>query len=326
MRTKILYILVSSSNDLYLEQAFVSMYSVKYYMPDAHIALLVDSETNKSFDAPKRKKLLCYIDELISIDIDFKYTPVQRSRILKTSARKYIKGDFLFLDTDTVLTGTLYEIDNFQFNLGAVSDLHQYLDVHFTRKTILKQLKKAFNYKPLSVKYYFNSGVIFAKDNKDVHSFYDRWNSLWLNGLSKGLYRDQLSLLITNEELKHPIIEMDGIYNVQLTMSLKYFPESKILHYFNMHRNSISPVFTEGFLDIVKSKGYIDIKLKDQIINCKKIFNTPSIIITDDDAIVYNDPIFYSIMDVYRHNKTAYQILSFGIRLYKLLIKVIIPN
>lgn len=323
MKTKLLYVLVSSDNDLYLEQAFVSMYSAKYYMPDAHITLLVDSETNKSFDNPKRKNFLCYTDELIYIDIDSKYTPIQRSRILKTSARKYVKGDFLFLDTDTILTGTLYEIDNFQFNLGAVSDLHQYFDVHFTKNMLLKELKKGFNYKPSNVKYYFNSGVFFAKDNESVHYFYDKWNSLWIEGASKGLYRDQPSLLITNETLGHPIVEMDGIYNCQLSMSLKYFPKSKILHYFNMYKSRISHVFTKEFLYTVKYTGCINENLKSQIINCKNSFRTPSIIITDDDAVVYNDGIFYEIVDVYRCNKTAYKILNLIVHLYRLLVKLL---
>ena len=41
MKTKIVYVLVSTDKDFYLEQAYVSMYSAKYHMPDAHIALLV---------------------------------------------------------------------------------------------------------------------------------------------------------------------------------------------------------------------------------------------------------------------------------------------
>lgn len=322
MKTKILYILVSSDSDIYLEQAFVSMYSARYYMPDAHIALLTDSKTNESFDNPRRKNLLRFVDELIPIDLGSEYTAVQRSRILKTSARKYTKGDFIFLDTDTVLTDSIYEIDDFQFNIGAVCDLHQYFDINITRNGVLKNLRTFANYKPSNIKYYFNSGVIYAKDNIETHAFYEKWNSLWRDGQAKGLYLDQPSFLITNEELHHPIIEMNGIYNCQIAVSLEFFSKSKILHYFNSYSNCISPVFTKDFMKTIKC-GSLSQDQEKQIINCKNSFKTPSIILTDDNAIVYNDRIFYSIMDIYKHNRTAYKLLTLGVRIYSFLVKTI---
>lgn len=35
MKTKIIYVLVSNENDCYLEQALVSIYSLRLYNPDA---------------------------------------------------------------------------------------------------------------------------------------------------------------------------------------------------------------------------------------------------------------------------------------------------
>ncbi len=45
--TKFLYILVSGQTDIYCEQTYVSMLSLKHYNPDAEISLLVDDETDK---------------------------------------------------------------------------------------------------------------------------------------------------------------------------------------------------------------------------------------------------------------------------------------
>lgn len=39
MKTKIVYVIISSDDDIYLEQAYISMFSAKYYMPDCHIKL-----------------------------------------------------------------------------------------------------------------------------------------------------------------------------------------------------------------------------------------------------------------------------------------------
>lgn len=41
MKTKIIYVLVSNENDCYLEQALVSIYSLRLYNPDANLLLLV---------------------------------------------------------------------------------------------------------------------------------------------------------------------------------------------------------------------------------------------------------------------------------------------
>ena len=53
MKTKIVYVLVSSPKDLYLEMAYVSMCSVKHHNPDATIVLVVDSATNASFTSTR---------------------------------------------------------------------------------------------------------------------------------------------------------------------------------------------------------------------------------------------------------------------------------
>ena len=50
MKTKIIYVLVSNENDCYLEQALVSIYSLRLYNPDANLLLLVDEETSSIYN------------------------------------------------------------------------------------------------------------------------------------------------------------------------------------------------------------------------------------------------------------------------------------
>lgn len=49
------YVLVSSRNDLYYEQALMSAFSLRNLMPDANIILLVDSKTEDSINSPEQK-------------------------------------------------------------------------------------------------------------------------------------------------------------------------------------------------------------------------------------------------------------------------------
>ena len=56
-------------------------------------------------------KLKDMIDETIVIDLPHEYTNKEKSRILKTNMRNYVKGDFLFIESDGVVSDkSLYEI------------------------------------------------------------------------------------------------------------------------------------------------------------------------------------------------------------------------
>ena len=123
MKTKLLYVLVSNTNDIYLEQAHISICSAKYYMPDCHITLLVDDKTDKAMDENCRK-ILKNVDEYIVIPLSKDTSEHVRSRLLKCGARNYVKGDFLYIDTDTIITKPLYEIDDVGYSIAATWDSH----------------------------------------------------------------------------------------------------------------------------------------------------------------------------------------------------------
>ena len=87
MKTKIVYVVVSSPDDIYLEQAYISMYSLKYFMPDAYIVMLTDKITSMTL-VEKRKEEVKYVDDMVVIDYDVnEYNAQQRSRQLKTNIR-----------------------------------------------------------------------------------------------------------------------------------------------------------------------------------------------------------------------------------------------
>ena len=68
MKTKLLYVLVSSPEDNYLEMAHISITSAKYYMPDCHVVLLVDDQTDRLMD-DDRRKILKNVDEYVGDQI-----------------------------------------------------------------------------------------------------------------------------------------------------------------------------------------------------------------------------------------------------------------
>ena len=124
MKTKIIYVLVSNENDCYLEQALVSIYSLRLYNPDANLLLLVDEETSRTLENGIRKLILNYVSKLVIVDVPFHYSKQQKSRYIKTSLRSQVIGDFLFIDCDTIINEELKDIDNLSCEIAAVPDCH----------------------------------------------------------------------------------------------------------------------------------------------------------------------------------------------------------
>ncbi len=271
MKTKIVYVLVSNPSDIYLEQAYISMYSAKYYMPDVHITLITDNHTEKTFFDVIRKKELCYVDELIVVDLDSSFTAQKRSRVLKTSVRKYIKGDFLFIDCDTIIVKPLYEIDQCQADIAACWDTHALFRNNPFRDMCLKHTKK-IGCSIENEDYYFNSGIIYVKETPLTHDFYKQWNKYYLEGYSNGIAMDQPSFAKTNIQMNHVVQTLDDIWNCELKYGVKFLNDAKIVHYLctNKSKTKDSQLFLlndKSVLEEIKKTGIINKAIKQIIID-----------------------------------------------------------
>ena len=106
---QIVYVLIANENNLYLEEFWVSIFSVRLIHSDINIKVLVDVDTEKMIIS--RPKLMALISEMIVVPTPRGYNAKQRSRQIKTSIREIIKGPFLFIDTDTVVCKSLMSIN-----------------------------------------------------------------------------------------------------------------------------------------------------------------------------------------------------------------------
>lgn len=290
MKTKALYVLVSNDEDLYLEQAFISISSLKRHNPDMFVVVLMDDKTSKGLIA-KRKNILSLIDERNIVEFDPQWNSLKRSRYLKTSARKYVTGDFLFIDTDTIIVSSLAEIDNCSYDLAAVKDAHTSIDKLYVDRT--KELADKINFSLSNKITCYNSGVFYVKDNDTTRSFYEQWHNLWVKGSNLGVFQDQPSLNILNQQL-HIIGEIDGTWNCQLLRNgLNFFANAKIVHYYNMYtrwKGSFygNPYyFTDKNLYLkMKSTMQIDSELDNNLLNYASCFSNEVEIISGDNLIL----------------------------------------
>ncbi|WP_455668105.1 putative nucleotide-diphospho-sugar transferase [Phocaeicola sp.] len=306
MKTKIVYILVSRDTDIYLEQAYISMFSVKYHMADAYITLVIDKQTEQSFKLERRNRLLQYINELITVDVPSTYTAMQRSRILKTSARKYVKGDFLFVDTDTIVLGDLSEVDDWQVDIAACQDSHASFAENPYRDMCMRD-GKLLGWPINKEKIYFNSGVLYVKDNVRTHEFYQKWNENWLLGTKVNVFMDQPSFAKTNYEFEHIVEVLDDVWNCELKHGIRYLKDAKILHYLctNISRPGNKQIFLLNEKDVfedIKKIGLISNEIKEVINDPFKGIVTPTHLFSGQDLYFFKSGLYTLASFLYYHN------------------------
>lgn len=306
MKTKLLYVLVSDYSDIYLEQAYISMYSAKFYMPDIHITLLTDKCTSQTFTGLRKEKMK-YVDELVIINLDIGYTTAQRSRILKTSARKHINGDFLFIDTDTIIVKPLCDIDGVDCSVCACWDSHSSFRSNPYRTMCLKQ-GHLLNWPIENETDYFNSGVIYAKDDKTAHEFYKQWNSFWLESHKMGVDMDQPAFAKANYAMGHIVNRLDDVWNCELKHGVRYLKDAKIIHYLCTNKQSGSEVFllnNQSVLEHLKESNSLSNQVLAVIKNPFEGIATPTHVFAGHDLFVLNDLLFKYLSSLY--GKREYQ-------------------
>lgn len=171
-----------------------------------------------------------YVSEKIVVDMPLDWDQKRRSREIKTTLRKIIKGNYLFVDTDTVICSSLEDVDDFDCPISAVFDCHHPYSpsIHFISGQLGK-LGASANVGDC----YFNSGVMFVKDDENTHKFYEIRHGLYRESVNKGFSADQASLFVANQQ--YPLIkEMGGEFNCQIFCGgLPWLSDSKIVHAFN---------------------------------------------------------------------------------------------
>ncbi len=277
---KYVYILVSDDGDYYYEQALMSIASLKVKTPDAFISLLIDDITEKTL-IDKRRNILEFINELKVIKIESQFNKKARSRWLKTSMRQHIKGDFLYIDCDTIIAENLSELAEMNIKLGGVLDSHCYLDTYFDNapymKTNMQALDERLGFVSIfKSRFYCNGGILFCSDSPIVYDFFSEWHRLWLFCFSQGVITDQQSLNQTNYSLGGIITELNGIWNCQILCdgSVAYLHNAKIIHYYAVQKKQKPYLLAnETVFQQIKLAGKITTDIKSKLDNPKNLFS-----------------------------------------------------
>ena len=295
---KYLYVLVSTASDIYYEQFLLSLTSLRLVMPDADVVLLCDAKTKETLSG-KRAHYEKLLSQTITVDVPDNIPQVEISRWIKTSIRRYIAGDFLFIDCDTIITEDLSSIEDQKILFGACLDKHSLLSRH-GRALQIAQRDKLLGFSSYTSNRHFNSGVIYCADTPETHVIFERWHELWQFSNSKNVVRDQPSFNMAIYENLSVFTELNGIWNCQISFNgLPFLINSKIIHYFasdfHVHETAFM-LASKNVLNEIKETGFIPDTVMELLKNPKSAFVPESRIIAGNDLLsVMNSSLFDAV-------------------------------
>lgn len=281
---KFLYILVSEEKDIYYEQTLASALSLRHYNPDAFVTLLVDDRTDKNL-VGFRGEIKNLVNEYKVVPFDESMNNMLRSRMLKTNMRAHVEGDFLFIDGDTAIVAPL-EIPDDWPDVAAVADLHAKGNdkYHVKHKKLNRNIAK-MHFSQSFENVYFNSGVVFFRDNPAARAFGEEWHRLYLQCAENGIFTDQLSFNETNHRLGFPLAELDGEWNCQVREAYNHlyrvktiYPilcRARIIHFFSTGidgKKEPHPLMRKDFFEGIKSQGALNDGDRKIIVNARNGF------------------------------------------------------
>lgn len=328
------YVLVSSDNDLYLEELWASVFSLRRFHPEDTVRVLSDAPTVKRI--LERPNLSSLITEVLLVDVPEHYSPKERSRQIKTTVRNIIDDPFLFIDSDTIICESLNGIEQLSYDISAVPDGHLPLAGHAFKKSVYDNVKRIFDEDVTDSAYWFNSGVMYVADNDHTRDFYRRWNENWTySTFQKGCSQDQPALVKTDKEFGYMIQQMPDIYNCQVALSLKYYADAAIIHFW--HMDFIKDQSYSPFLDLsayreIRNNSGITSYVEDLITHCKSSFVSPTMPIGYNQIIFLFSPAGQAFSQLHQENSMWAKtldwiamkiiILSRGIRKIRRLVQI----
>lgn len=307
MKTQIVYVLVSSEKDVFLEELWASVWSLRQYEPDVTVNVVVDEPTAKRIKA--NADLMSLVTNVVVADVPEKYTPKERSREIKTRIRELIKGDFFYIDTDTIICKPLDAIDECQYDVAGIPDLNVWVKDNPFGGGMVDSVKGIFGSDAKNRGYLINGGVIYAKDNEVAHELFRRWNKNWTYScFEKGNSQDQPALWQSDHEMGNVIELLPDVYNCQVAMSLQYFADAAIVHFLHMNfilDQSYSPYLCLKIYKDIKAAGTLTAEIKEQIIHCKSSFTPLTMPVGRDQLLFLFTDMGKTFVQIYKEGGAA---------------------
>lgn len=298
------YVLVSGSDDLYYEQALMSVTTLRMHMPHANVIVLVDDKTEQSFQDPNRQALQA-LASIVPIPFNPDVPKVDRSRLIKTSIPSYVQDSFLYIDCDTIVCDDLSDIEDFPAKTAGVLDGHVHLADHVHRDMFLARDKKLGFHGTKALDGNINGGIILAKEGKESQELFRAWNDRWkYAAYQKHDKHDQPPLNEANYLTGMQMALLPGEWNCQPAHGgLAFLGKAKIIHYYSseMQGKYYAPYYQladRKLQERIKQAGRIPEDIMKMLGNPKFQFN-PVHIVSDKRVVsIMQSPLLFTFAEM----------------------------
>ncbi|MCM1320677.1 MAG: putative nucleotide-diphospho-sugar transferase [Bacteroides sp.] len=313
---KYVYVLVSSENDLYYEQCLMSVWTLRLYMPNAHVAILCDDITEKSFSG-NRSALRELASEIKSIPFEADVKNAERSRLIKTSIPNYVQGDFLYIDCDTIICGDLSSIEEYDFQTAGVLDGHVMLEEHVHRDYFLSRDKKLGFHGTKTANCNINGGIILCRGTEEGRALFSAWNEAWkYSAYKKHDLHDQSALNEANFRTGLKMQLLSGEWNCQPSHGgLAFLKDAKIIHYYSSefagkHYIPYYKLADKALQQRIKEAGGIPVDIQEMLREPKFQFNKVHLINDRRIVDIMQSPLVFTLADIKAHCPAVFSILE----------------
>lgn len=247
-RPHFVYILIATAENHYAEMAAVSVATLRATNPNARITVLTDSET-ANLRTPAMDYLRSLVADWIVRDREFD-TPFLQSRHFKLSSRKLIEGDFIFLDSDTLIARDLTRLARYKDEFSAVRD-------YSGPRQSMRDFAASKGWAVPEP--YFNSGVFSVRDTPAMHRVFDDAHAIWSEAYKEGVGWDQLPFNAAFDRAKDVRINwIPASYNAQIGMKTYHAIRPHIYHVFSSHAEDSSETILRFLSRKFKATGELD--------------------------------------------------------------------
>jgi hypothetical protein len=225
------YVLVEIDDGPLGEATYVSCALLRRLYDSTPIALLCDPQTAATL-AAKRLPFAELGVELRAFEVpkEILGSP-PRSRGLKTQIRELIDGDLIYLDADAIPLRPFDALFEHEHQFAAVLDRNAEIKVPHM-PTWVEPIYREFGW-PYPVSAYFNSGVMFWRDDLLMRELGRLWHKRWRDVFERlGKHQDQPSLNSAICALGVNTKVLPIQYNAMVDSSLFFARNARIVHYF----------------------------------------------------------------------------------------------
>jgi hypothetical protein len=255
---KLVYVVCDEPEGPYARMARLAAWSARRAMPQCEIEMLVPQQDVKHHSGTATGQV---IDRLVGVDCGA-LDRLGQSRFIKTTMRRFVAGDFVYLDSDTLVLRDFRDVWDGVTDVGLAEDLNCGKRVPgFPAEQ--RELFAALGWE--TTRLYFNGGMMAARDNVRVAELFECWHRFWLLGKERQrCAMDQPSLNHSISESGVKVRRLSYAYNALIDANPRLARGACVLHFFTKGGRPRGETIAAQLLAAYEATGDVPWHLLDQ--------------------------------------------------------------